>query len=83
MGRGLRICCEGAQNTGKSNHSDGPESESVHRPPFESYDWLNRLEPHNVVAAIYVNHFTRDPAAGVGGEKNSRGTHFFDFYTAA
>ena len=40
-------------------------------------------EAHDVVAAIHVDHFTRNAAAGVGGEEDSRRPNFCDFYVAA
>jgi hypothetical protein len=40
-------------------------------------------ESHDVVAAIHVDHFAGDAAAGVGGEENPRRADFGNFYIAS
>src|SRR3954465_14429981 len=34
-------------------------------------------EPHDVVAAVHVEHFARDAGTGIRCEKDSRAAHFF------
>ena len=40
-------------------------------------------ESHDVVAAVDVNHFSRDAAAGIRRKEYSGRTDFLDFHTAA
>ena len=41
------------------------------------------LKSHNVVPTVHIDNLARNRAAGVGGEKHSGISDFFDFHTSA
>jgi hypothetical protein len=63
----------GEQRSDSENDEDEPPIHFLHSMPVVSAALLrNRLEPHNVVATIYIQDFPGDAGTGVGSQEDAR-----------